>query len=104
MTEEQVFLAVLDLVDPAERTAYLDKACGRDAEFRRHVEDLLAAHFKPGEFLDEPAVVQPAADSATSNRNTAGSVRTHLGEDAVADEKKADEEPGDLHFFQPTTR
>ena len=42
MTQEEVFLAVLDLPDPAERDAYLDKACAGDAPFRRQVEDLLA--------------------------------------------------------------
>jgi hypothetical protein len=28
MTEEQVFLAALELTGPADRTAYLDKVCG----------------------------------------------------------------------------
>src|SRR5947207_2718628 len=40
MTEEQVFLAALDLANPADRTAYLEKACGGDVEFRRPVEVL----------------------------------------------------------------
>jgi eukaryotic-like serine/threonine-protein kinase len=53
MTEEQVFLAALDLTDPADRAAYLEKACGGDVELRRQVEEL-AAHFKTGDFLDEP--------------------------------------------------
>ena len=54
ISEEQVFLAALDLVNPADRAVYLEKACGGDVEFRRQVEDLLAAHFRTGEFLDEP--------------------------------------------------
>jgi WD40 repeat protein/serine/threonine protein kinase len=59
VTEEQVFLAALELTDPAERAAYLDRTCGGDATFRRQVEALLAAHFRSGTFLDSPAVDRP---------------------------------------------
>ena len=104
MTEEQVFLAALDLADPADRTAYLDKACGGDAEFRRQVEDLLAAHFKTGEFLDEPVGKQLEAGSATPINDSTVTPHANPGGDAVADEKKPDEEPDDLHFLQPSTR
>jgi formylglycine-generating enzyme required for sulfatase activity len=54
MTEEQVFLAALDRKDPADRAAFLEEACGADVDLRRQVEELLALHVKPGEFLDEP--------------------------------------------------
>ena len=40
----------------AERSAYLDRACGADAELRRAVEELLAAHDAAGAFLAAPAV------------------------------------------------
>src|SRR5262249_43065336 len=50
-----------ELADPAERAAYLDRACGTDAGFRRQVEALLAAHFRSGEFLDSPAADRPGA-------------------------------------------
>jgi WD40 repeat protein/serine/threonine protein kinase len=72
VTEEQVFLAALELADPAERAAYLDRACGGDAAFRRQVEALLAAHFRSGEFLDSPAVDRPregALPDATATAN-----------------------------------
>jgi formylglycine-generating enzyme required for sulfatase activity len=96
VTEEQVFLKALELTAPAERAAYLDRVCGGDAEFRRQIEELLAAHFKTGAFLDEPACRQLAAGSATPQANPAG--------DASAGEKKSAEEPDDLHFLQPSTR
>ena len=58
MTEEQVFLAALDLPKPSDRSAYLDTVCGGDTALRRQVEELLAAHFKSGDFLNEPVVQQ----------------------------------------------
>jgi hypothetical protein len=56
MTERTVFLAALDIADPAERLAYLDRACAGDAALRSQVETLLAAHARAGSFLDVPAV------------------------------------------------
>ena len=38
------FLAVSDLVDPAERATYLDRECGGDAELRARVGALLRAN------------------------------------------------------------
>jgi len=40
-----------------ERAAFLDAACGGDAELRAEVESLLAAHDQSGGFLDVPAAV-----------------------------------------------
>jgi eukaryotic-like serine/threonine-protein kinase len=39
----------------AERAAYLDEACGADADLRRKAERLLKAHDEAGEFLESPA-------------------------------------------------
>jgi tetratricopeptide (TPR) repeat protein len=52
---EAVFFAALAKADPAERAAYLDAACGGDAELRRRVDRLLAAHPHVGGFLGQPA-------------------------------------------------
>jgi eukaryotic-like serine/threonine-protein kinase len=50
-----VFNAALEL-PPAERAAYLAHACGGDAELRRQVEDLIAAHEEAETFIeDSPA-------------------------------------------------
>src|SRR6516162_7639879 len=103
MTEEQIFLEAVELADPADRMAYLDKACGGNAELRRQVESLLAAHFTSGEFLDEPLGEQMRAGESNSSDNTVD-MRTHMGRDAVTDEKKPDQEPDDLHFLQPSSR
>ena len=55
MTERTIFLAALDIDDPSERAAYVDRACGADAGLRGQVENLLKAHGQSGEFMDQPA-------------------------------------------------
>jgi serine/threonine protein kinase len=104
MTEEQVFLAAVELADPAERTTYLDEACGRDVDFRRQVEELLAAHFKPGPFLDEPFARQMAAGLATPISLNTASMPGAGGGEAEPALEKTDKETNDLPFLQPSTR
>jgi apolipoprotein N-acyltransferase len=44
-----------EIAAEAERNAYIARACGDDAELRAHVEKLVQAHFRAGNFLEEPA-------------------------------------------------
>jgi tetratricopeptide (TPR) repeat protein len=66
MTDETIFTNALTRATPADRAAYLAVACGADADLRRRVEDLLAAHDSPG-VLDHPPIetvglgINPAA-------------------------------------------
>src|SRR4051812_35493501 len=60
MNERTVFMTALDKGDPAERTAYLDEACGGDAVLRGRVEALLRSHEQDGAFLDVRALKQLA--------------------------------------------
>ncbi len=62
MSEEAIFTAALERTDPAERAAYLDAACGDDADLRRRVESLLWAHESEDSLIDAPA----GLDSPTS--------------------------------------
>src|SRR5438067_2045061 len=55
MTERTIFLAALDIDDPAERAAYVARACGDDAGLRSQVEELLRAHQQPAGFMGRPA-------------------------------------------------
>ncbi len=90
MTEEEIFLAALELPSDSDRAAFLDEACGDSAALRAQVESLLAAHFKPGPFLDEPAMNQ--LDASWVEPVTA----TH--------QIAADDEPINLSFLQSSTR
>lgn len=104
MTEEQVFLAALDIPERPARTAYLDKVCGTDTEFRQQVEDLLDAHFKTGEFLNQPLGQQLGVSAPTSNNDNTISVRYDPDGNPVAPEAKAENEMDDLSFLEPTSR
>jgi serine/threonine protein kinase len=53
---KDVFLGAVEIADPGERAAFLDAACAGDAELRRRVEALLAAHERPESLLDRAAV------------------------------------------------
>jgi serine/threonine protein kinase/tetratricopeptide (TPR) repeat protein len=54
MSVETVFAAAAQK-PITERLAYLDEACGADAELRRKVDRLLVAHDAAGDFLESPA-------------------------------------------------
>ncbi len=53
---ETLFHAATSRPSGAERDAYLDGACGDDAELRSRVEALLDAHDAAGTFLNEPVL------------------------------------------------
>jgi serine/threonine protein kinase/tetratricopeptide (TPR) repeat protein len=72
---ESIFLTALEKGSPEERGLYLDAACGRDTELRRHVERLLNAHQNAGEFLQGPDPAQIAtADAPSSGDERPGTV------------------------------
>jgi len=54
MSERSIFSAALDIPDPADRAAYLDRACAGDPALRRHIEGLIAAQTGLGSFLARP--------------------------------------------------
>src|SRR5260370_42399648 len=51
--EVGVVAAAIQLT-PAERSAYLECACGADQQLRQRVERLLKAHDHAGDFLEHP--------------------------------------------------
>jgi serine/threonine protein kinase/tetratricopeptide (TPR) repeat protein len=55
MTERTIFIAALQIDEPARRRAYLDKACAADAALRQRLEGLLGTLDKAGGFLEAPA-------------------------------------------------
>ncbi len=61
---EALFLAAVEIADPAERAKLLDEKCGNDAELRRKLEALLVAHDRADSLLDEPIVAAAASRPA----------------------------------------
>src|SRR5260370_38820751 len=60
MTEETLFHEAL-AKSPAERAAFLEKACAGQPQLRAAVEALLAAHEASGSLLDRPPAAAPLA-------------------------------------------
>jgi eukaryotic-like serine/threonine-protein kinase len=56
MQEQTIFTEALELVDPVERAAFLERACGGDLALRERVEKLLHRHQQDDSFLQSPAV------------------------------------------------
>src|SRR5262245_23795670 len=54
MTEREIFLAALKQPSAEERAAFLDQACGADANLRSQIEALLAEHEQLGSYLESP--------------------------------------------------
>lgn len=64
MSEQEIFDAAMGIADAKERLIFVVKACAGDAELKRQVESLLAAHQSDREFLDVPALQQLGATIA----------------------------------------
>jgi tetratricopeptide (TPR) repeat protein/serine/threonine protein kinase len=71
---ESIYFAALARESPQERAAYLDEACGVDAELRRRVERLLQAQPKVGRFLQDVAAVPQGTVAQPEERETIGAV------------------------------
>src|SRR5207244_1489707 len=76
MTEEQLFYLSFQL-DPAERSALLDRECAGNPELRARVEALLGADAQPNTIVDSPAnqthtysPAEAAADVVIAGRYT----------------------------------
>ncbi|HEX8354713.1 MAG TPA: protein kinase [Pyrinomonadaceae bacterium] len=66
-----LFAAALEAA-PGERAALLDAACADDAELRREVESLLAAHERAGDFIESHALESAARAQARQLAGEAG--------------------------------
>jgi WD40 repeat protein/serine/threonine protein kinase len=65
---KELFLAAVELSAPAERAAFVDRACGAEEELRRRLEALLRAHDDPGSYLEEPDAGVLHTDGPQSGR------------------------------------
>src|SRR5262249_1204307 len=65
-TIKAIFLGALDRSTPADRSTYLDEACGANVALRQGVEALLKSHDQPDPLLDHTA-----GDFLAANADTA---------------------------------
>jgi tetratricopeptide (TPR) repeat protein/tRNA A-37 threonylcarbamoyl transferase component Bud32 len=56
MQEQTLFMEAMEIGDPAQRAAFLDRACGNDSALRERVEKLLQRHQQDDSFLKSPAL------------------------------------------------
>jgi non-specific serine/threonine protein kinase/serine/threonine-protein kinase len=65
---DRLFWDAAQIASPAERDAYLDRACADDAGLRQRVEQLLQARSKAAGFLESPASGLGSAGGSVSER------------------------------------
>jgi serine/threonine-protein kinase len=76
--DEPIFDAALEIADPVDRAAYLDRACAGDPALRAEVESLLAA-YTAGAVLEAPAALPVPARDTTAYLPPAESAGTEVG-------------------------
>ena len=96
MSEREIFLAAIEIADPAERAAYVDQACGGDADLRAQVKELLETHDQTSRFLETPAAAMEAARTET--------VVSDPAEDGDPDEETSSGEAEFCRLLEPATR
>ncbi len=62
MNEQSLFLEALEIPDPTEQAAFLDRACAADQPLRRRLDRLLEQHRAADSFLDHPVEVAATAN------------------------------------------
>ena len=71
MSEETLFIAALEFADPAERTAFLDRACSGIPDLRARMDNLLAWHAQAGSFLANSPALLPTGVPGAPGRDSA---------------------------------
>jgi hypothetical protein len=99
MTERDLFLAALDIVEPNARRAFLAGRCGADAGLQRRVEELLAAHAKAGDFLARPPVGTTDPDATIPPRADPARDTQTLPPIEVGQTSPLDRAPGTVRYF-----
>jgi eukaryotic-like serine/threonine-protein kinase len=117
MNERELFLAALDIDDPAERQAHVQAACADDLKLLQRVESLLASHDAQSQFLDTPVVEQMAGESADdsgatvllkdgSTQDAQAETAAFLSEESVPMSDMHDDQSDEiaLGYLEPSTR
>jgi serine/threonine protein kinase len=74
MSERQIFEAAVAIDDPAERAAYLNRACAGHPGLREHLDGLLSADRQVGGFLGAPALTSAVATANEPGLECPGTV------------------------------
>ncbi len=53
---KSIFGQAMEIASPTARAAYLDQACGADADLRAEIETLIKYHERAGEFMGKPVL------------------------------------------------
>ncbi len=77
-----VFDEAAEIASPADRAAFLDRACAGDLELRQAVEDLLRAYSQAGSFLERRASDPPETGEQESGP-VPGATTAFAGADAA---------------------
>ena len=86
-----LFLEASELADPSERTAYLKRECGGDAELRQRVVALLVAHDGGGRSVEgDAAVTSELTSPETQEATTASRAETRLPSELATAEDRSD--------------
>src|SRR5262249_8051680 len=91
-----LFRAALDLPDPTQRSALLDRECGDDRGLRQRLEELLAAQDQPASTLERLLAVERQRATSTDDE-TAAPGPPPAGEKATT----AGSDPGPTATFRP---
>lgn len=74
-----IFLNALEISTPEGRRAFIEQACGSEAELRAQVDSLIAASQKAGSFLESPAPAIDDGVGATINQLPLEKPGTQIG-------------------------
>jgi hypothetical protein len=91
-----LFNAAIDLPEPDDRPAFLDRECGDDLELRRRLSELLAAYDQPADALERP-VAEGLGQTTTPDGRSIPAEQPAL----TADEMAASSDQTDR--YQPET-
>ena len=107
MSEQEVFLAAVEISDMAARLAYLDQACAGDPALRQQVEALLKVHDTAGDFLATPAMQQlpgQPASSAVENAQAMSDAGEFEKTSRYAHDPQGHDDEVPLRFLSPSTK
>ncbi|MFO1000780.1 MAG: hypothetical protein U0936_10595, partial [Planctomycetaceae bacterium] len=98
MSERTIFLAAIEISDPAERAVFVEQACDGDVNLRSQVEQLLSHHEGNSQFLEMPAGASGPAVEMTVVSHGASDEEDDQNSTAVSGEEEL------RKYLQPATR